>query len=76
MMTQAPGAGGNPAAALQFPCDAVLLLPQRPPMQLIDTALSADDSGAESRTVIRADNLLLNENAGFPDIPVDEADML
>lgn len=66
MMTQAPDAGGNPAPALQFPCDAVLLLPQRPPMQLIDTALSADDSATESRTAIRADNLLLNENGRFP----------
>lgn len=51
---------------LHFPCSADSLLPQQPPMRLIDTALHADDQSASSRTVITADNLLIDERGRFP----------
>lgn len=51
---------------LRFPVDAGLLLPQQPPMRLIDEALAADDASASSRTTVRADNLLLTAEGRFP----------
>lgn len=52
--------------SLRFPTDAARFLPQRPPMRLIDEALSADDQSAESLSTVKADSLLLTAEGRFP----------
>lgn len=59
-------------AGFTFPAPAGDFIAQEPPMRFIDEALSADDQGAKSRTVVRSDAIAVDDEGRFPALALIE----
>ncbi|MDO5530940.1 hypothetical protein [Sutterella sp.] len=51
---------------ITFPAPAEDFIPQRPPMRFVDEVLSADETGAVTRTTVRADSIAADAAGRLP----------
>ena len=62
----------SPDAGFTFPAPAADFIAQEPPMRFVDEALSADDQGAKSRTLVRSDAISIDDKGRFPALALIE----